>query len=758
VTNSKKKFLYLAVLASSFLFFSACGGGDSSRPPSQPPQQNNPPVITSSPITEVNENRDYNYQVTAQDSDGDQLTYSLVEKPDWLSISNRTISGIAPEVLEDEDFSVKVKVSDGKTSVEQTYTLTVKNISNTHVLTTEDLSQLSSVQDDSLIFSNPVDVSPQDILVAGISDVTPEGFLREVTSLSSDKKIINTQQASLEQTIENASFFYQTSLYPSSVSSFSGKRGVSELYASRGFNFSITLDDVLIYDADGNPNTTFDQISFGGEFLFNLDFSLDFDISRRQINKIDFRNIIDARADVTVNISPFIDFMSHEVRIANYIFNPIVAYIPPGIPLVIIPELELCAGVAGRVDAEVVNVVFMHYLAPGLVYENNQWNPISSFLNNFEFSFLGPQRTNFSYKAYIGPRLNLFLYGITGPYGEANAYLEISSALNNWKLYGGLEALLGVKARIFSKALFDYSEKVIDFKKLLAEGGDGPITDEKILFVSGPEYPIYDIPQIYTINEDGSDLQQITNFEYHTYSDFEPRASPDGSKIVFVSKPIGEIETEIYTMDLDTGNITRLTNNSYEDIYPDWSPDGNKIAFVSDRIGGGDRNIYIMNSDGSNPQRLNLPSELLNHGPPRWSPDGQKIAFDATETGSDYDVYVVNNDGSGLNKLVNSNYLDIEPSWSSDGSKLAFTSSRDGNREIYIINSNGTNEERLTNNLAIDAQPSWSPDGNRIVFVSDRFNGYNNLHIMNSNGSGATRIVTIENNIDRTPSYLVLRR
>ncbi len=750
-SKKKVKNTFLAMLASSFLFFSTC---DDPSKLSEPPQKNNPPTIISNPITQVDENKDYSYQVNAKDDDGDKLTYSLIEKPNWLSISDTIISGTAPDVLEDKNFSVKVKVSDGKDYTEQPYTLTVKNLHNTRVLTEQNLNQLSSVQNNSLVFSNPVDFLSQDILVAGISDITPQGFLREVTDLSSDKKTVNTTPATIEQITEDTSFFFQRSIYPSDSLSFSGKMGISEMEVSKGFNFNIEIKDVVIYDKDGRPETTMDRITLNGNFGFNLDFSLDFDISKGQINKLDFRNIIDANAEIELDMISSLNFLSHEVKIAKYVFNPIIAYIPPSFPIIIVPELSLYAGVRGELDSPKIRLTNETNLMPQIIYKNNQWNELSTFINNFDFNFSEPTKANFNYKAYIGPKLDISLYGVAGPYAEANIYSQLVASEEDWKLYGGLEAILGVKAKIFSHTLLSCYKRVIDFKKTLKEGKINLNASGEILFVSGPEYSIYDLPQIYTINEDGSNMQKITNLQYHLFSNFEPRASPDGNKIVFVSKPDANTEPEIYIMELNTGNTTRLTNNFYEDINPDWSPDGSKIGFSSDRIGGGDRNIYIMDSNGLNPQRLNLPSKILNTETPRWSPDGQLIAFDGTETGSDYDIYVVYNDGSGLKKLVNNDYLDIEPSWSPDGSKIAFTSNRDGNREIYIINLDGTNEKRLTDDPALDAQPSWSPDGKRIVFISDRVVGYNQLHVMNSDGSEVRRIVTKEDNIDRTPSYL----
>ena len=51
---------------------------------------------------------------------------------------------------------------------------------------------------------------------------------------------------------------------------------------------------------------------------------------------------------------------------------------------------------------------------------------------------------------------------------------------------------------------------------------------------------------------------------------------------------------------------------------------------------------------------------------------------------------------------------------------IAFTSNRDGNYEIYVMNSDGSGQTNLTNNSAADSCPAWSPDGQRIAFDSYR--------------------------------------
>ena len=62
------------------------------------------------------------------------------------------------------------------------------------------------------------------------------------------------------------------------------------------------------------------------------------------------------------------------------------------------------------------------------------------------------------------------------------------------------------------------------------------------------------------------------------------------------------------------------------------------------------------------------------------------------------------------------------------------TPTRDGNYEIYVMNIDGSEQVRLTNNTAVDLEPSFSPDGFKIAFDSNRDGNYE-IYIMNMDGS-----------------------
>ena len=85
-----------------------------------------------------------------------------------------------------------------------------------------------------------------------------------------------------------------------------------------------------------------------------------------------------------------------------------------------------------------------------------------------------------------------------------------------------------------------------------------------------------------------------------------------------------------------------------------------------------------------------------------------KIAFESDRDGN-YEIYIMNVDGSEQTRLTDNPADDWGLSFSPDGSKIAFESYRDGNWEIYIMNIDGSEQTRLTDNPAFDWWPSFSP-------------------------------------------------
>lgn len=183
---------------------------------------------------------------------------------------------------------------------------------------------------------------------------------------------------------------------------------------------------------------------------------------------------------------------------------------------------------------------------------------------------------------------------------------------------------------------------------------------------------------------------------------------------------------QIYTMKADGSAVTLLTDNAPNVMYryPTFSPDGGSIAFT--RYDGNDHALYIMDVDGRNWRRLTATSSGV--GEPAWSPDGSKIAYlrgyDTTYgglanvSGCGPNIYVIDifsRKGRSLTQGAGG----VDPTWSPDGTRIAFSSSRSGNYEIYVMNADGSDVKQLTYTPWAEAEPAWSPDGKLIAYTSN---------------------------------------
>ncbi len=105
----------------------------------------------------------------------------------------------------------------------------------------------------------------------------------------------------------------------------------------------------------------------------------------------------------------------------------------------------------------------------------------------------------------------------------------------------------------------------------------------------------------------------------------------------------------------------------------------------------------------------------------------------------------MNADGSDERRLTNNPAYDMYPAWSPDGKYLAFDTQRDHyppvdqgagpEFEIHLMNTDGTCDTRLTNNAFEDRFPNWSPDGTHLTWSQN-----SNVSIMNADGSGQIRL------------------
>jgi TolB protein len=175
------------------------------------------------------------------------------------------------------------------------------------------------------------------------------------------------------------------------------------------------------------------------------------------------------------------------------------------------------------------------------------------------------------------------------------------------------------------------------------------------------------------------------------------------------------IAKEIYLTDYDGANPQRLTVNRSLNISPAWAPGGGILAYTS-YSSNGFPDIFVANmrEPGRGLRRPAQGTDQVHNQMAAWSPDGTKLAYVSNRTG-DYDIWVVNSDGSDARNITNyPRGAEGSPTWSPTGDFIAFTSDRNtgGTPQLFVMNANGTNPRRLTTER-VD-RPTWS----RLNFIA----------------------------------------
>ena len=349
----------------------------------------------------------------------------------------------------------------------------------TEVLTETTTQYLSEISSDGAVFtftqSTPAlgALAPGDVMVGEATANAPYGFLRKVTSVSSvgGQVVVETEAATLEDAIESGAVHVSQSLTPDQVRNSAMLQGVSLARAQSLGEFYFKLKDVVLYDDDGNLQTTDDQITANGSIRLEPRFDFSLVVRHWELEELSFTTSVDEEAEIEIKTEIEGTLIKREIEIARYYFQPITVMVG-WVPVVIVPVLTVNVGVDGSVHVGVSTGVTQEAtFVAGLRYADNSWSPVAGFSNEFHYN-PPALSAGLDLKGYAGVQLSLLLYGVTGPYAEVNAYLKLHADTSEtpwWRLYGGLEIPVGVKVEVLSRVIASYEATVIDYKLLLAQ-------------------------------------------------------------------------------------------------------------------------------------------------------------------------------------------------------------------------------------------------------------------------------------------------
>lgn len=247
-------------------------------------------------------------------------------------------------------------------------------------------------------------------------------------------------------------------------------------------------------------------------------------------------------------------------------------------------------------------------------------------------------------------------------------------------------------------------------------------------------YPVFNGNDydIYFGKADGSGTTQ-----FYKGNASQPAFNADGSRIAYHAWGGGS--QGLIASDVSGAN-GNLIANFVEDQLPTWSADSQDIVFLTRRSGGRQSELLMADSNTELPDPL-----ILGEGEyPSIGATGQMVFKGWGTT-----AFGLRLGSARLEELETVTNVDEDtaPALSPDGSQVVFMSRREENWEIYVVNSDGSNLQRLTNDPADDGLPTWSPDGNAIAFVSNR-GGPWAVWVMTPDGSGLSQLFTMEGSPD----------
>jgi len=164
-----------------------------------------------------------------------------------------------------------------------------------------------------------------------------------------------------------------------------------------------------------------------------------------------------------------------------------------------------------------------------------------------------------------------------------------------------------------------------------------------------------------TINADGSDRKVITDI---LFDDYQAEYTADGKHIIFGSTA-GNLISALWMMNTEGRHKRQITEASLKAGGPDVSPDGQRMVLYDHQNTDRPTSIWVGNLDGTHLKRLTRTKDL-NAGGAIYSPDGTKFVFNAAlPEGGDFNIYMMNVDGSDVTLFLSCPGGCLFPDWGS---------------------------------------------------------------------------------------------
>jgi formylglycine-generating enzyme required for sulfatase activity len=375
----------------------------------------------------------------------------------------------------------------------------------TEVLTGTTLANLTAVapRAEVLTFtqsiSEPIVFAPGDILVSAPTDAAPDGLLRKVvgTTAVGGELVVQTAYATLAEAILQGEAAISQPLTLADVRSAVYRDGVTASASSTDAMgaatgaatgdatadaISLAINNVVLYDHDGNEDTEGDQVLANGSIEIEPTFNFSFRLNQGHYEEIVATMTVREKEEIQIKTSLALAAIERERELARFSFAPIVVMVG-FVPVVFTPNMALVVGVNGEMEVSVsFKASTAVTLTGGARYAGGNWSPVAE--SSPAFNYEPPSLSaGGKLKGYVGARFTVLLYGMVGPQFALDGYTSLEADLFAkpwWALYGGVELSTAIRLEIFGLQLAECSlPGVIDVKRQLAQATtDSPLAKD----------------------------------------------------------------------------------------------------------------------------------------------------------------------------------------------------------------------------------------------------------------------------------------
>lgn len=317
------------------------------------------------------------------------------------------------------------------------------------------------------------------LLVFTVSDETPNGALKRVTSVSEsgNQTVVVTEFATIEEVFRTLRLEAKRPLTIDQVEKITysipslniqdREYNFNTVQKNGDLSFTLPLKHVFASNRDSTA-----VISIEGEISLEptLDLLLDVRFFSLREFRVAVENTVSSQLEFFAGIRQSLE--PDPIIIFRFRFTPI-----PFGPVVVSPILDLKvgskinaeAGLSADASIEVISV-------GGIEYSDDEWRPIANF--DTDFSATMPEfKANAGVRVYAGPELTFLIYELVGPYVNLSGYYDASINLfrqPELQIYSGIEANAGAKVEILGRGLLEfvvpdlYSSRKLVYEKSFA--------------------------------------------------------------------------------------------------------------------------------------------------------------------------------------------------------------------------------------------------------------------------------------------------